>query len=204
LTEYEPLVEEDPGVSYCFRRGEQVRADHPAVIAKPALLRPGRLATPAERRVTILRICWLHGLYQPGAPSTPRGKCPDCYRADNQRRARQQQAAGRTTAHWQRLKRLAKQAAGSRCQTCGRLEEPTPAGWLDVHLRDEYRHLSHAQVTSTEQVAVTCKPCHGSHHAPEAARTPGGRVVAQTPKGSSPRAASPRKKLEINGSLSPS
>lgn len=112
----------------------------------------------------IYKLCSKHkALYQ--------GKCAACYKADNLRRSRKQGAAGRKTAHWQNLKKLAKQAAGYRCQTCGRAEEPTPAGWLDVHLRDEYRHLSHAQVTSTAQVAVTCKPCHGSHHAPETSRS---------------------------------
>jgi hypothetical protein len=37
------------------------------------------------------------------------------------------------------------------------------------HLRDEFRHLSHADPQLTvDHLTVTCKPEHGSHHAPEA------------------------------------
>jgi hypothetical protein len=99
---------------------------------------------------------------------TYQGRCPECYRTDNARRARKHRAAGRTSARWQKLKKEAKLAAGYRCQVCGKQEVPTPAGFLDVHLRDEYRHISH-QAVDLEHVAVTCKTCHGTHHGGEAA-----------------------------------
>jgi hypothetical protein len=41
-----------------------------------------------------------------------RNRCPRCYRLDNRRRATKQRAAGRTTAHWRRLKAQAKAAVG--------------------------------------------------------------------------------------------
>ena len=96
------------------------------------------------------------------------GRCPDCYTADNQRRHRKQQALGRTSGSWQRLKRAAKEAVGYRCEACGRHEEPHARGWLSVHLRDEYRGMSHADPSlSLEHVLVLCLGCHGQHHAPE-------------------------------------
>jgi len=94
-------------------------------------------------------------------------RCAECYKVDNRRRARKQEAAGRTTAAWRRLKKQAKQAAGYRCQVCGTAEQPTPAGWLDVHLRSRLR--SHADPSLTfADLLVTCKPCHGSYHVHEA------------------------------------
>jgi hypothetical protein len=108
-----------------------------------------------------MKVCSKHGLYLAGT------KCQPCYQQDNAGRAHKQRAAGRTTAHWQRLKRLAKEAAGYRCQACGRPEQPTPAGWLDVHLRNRTRSHNDPALT-TADLFVTCKSCHGSHHAPEA------------------------------------
>jgi hypothetical protein len=37
-----------------------------------------------------------------------RNRCPRSYKLDNRRRAAKQRAAGRTTAHWRRLKAQAK------------------------------------------------------------------------------------------------
>jgi hypothetical protein len=108
----------------------------------------------------IYRLCSKgHGLYQ--------GKCEACYRADNQRRAAKQRAAGRTTARWRWLKQQAKENAGYRCQVCGVPEAPTPAGWLDVHLRDRSRSHSDSSLTVADLI-VTCKPHHGAYHAAEA------------------------------------
>lgn len=35
-----PKVEEDPGMGYAFKRGEEVDADHPAVLQKPNAFHP--------------------------------------------------------------------------------------------------------------------------------------------------------------------
>jgi hypothetical protein len=116
-----------------------------------------------------MKACIKHGLYQPGSPSIPRGRCPDCYREDNQRRARKQQAHGRTTAHWRNVKAQAKSLAGYRCQNCGAHEEPTPRGWLSVHLRPELQG-NHRQATPQDCI-VLCLSCHGTLDGPRASQT---------------------------------
>jgi hypothetical protein len=145
-----------------------------------------------------MRICPKHGLYQPGNPSIPRGRCPACYRADNTRRQHKQRDAGRTTYSWQQLKSKAKEAAGYRCQLCGQPEVRTPAGWLDVHLRDRTR--SHSDKTLTvADVVVTCKADHGAHHGAEGAH-PGGRVAVENAETvSSPQPASREKNCGDKG-----
>jgi hypothetical protein len=149
--------------------------------------------------VTIYKIC--SGKLENGrtcgkliAPPFPGGiaRCPDHYRADNRRRGRKQHAAGRTSARWKQLSREAKERAGYRCQVCGVAEEPTPRGWLDVHLRDESRALRHDDPSLTvDDFIVTCKRDHGAHHGTE---TPGGGVSIAAPSQRSPHASHPREK----------
>jgi hypothetical protein len=114
----------------------------------------------------IMKSCVRHGLYQPGAPSIPRGRCPRCYAEDNQRRKTKQRDQGRTTSHWKSLARTAKQAAGYRCQSCGRPEERTPTGWLSVHLRPELG--GNHRAATLDDVVVLCLSCHGTLDAPRA------------------------------------
>jgi hypothetical protein len=116
----------------------------------------------------ILKACIRHGIYQPGVPPVPRGRCPRCYREDNQRRSRKQQASGRTTAHWRNVKAQAKALAGYRCQSCGVFEQPTPRGWLSVHLRPELQ--GNHRIATVADVVVLCLSCHGSRDAPRASR----------------------------------
>jgi 5-methylcytosine-specific restriction endonuclease McrA len=114
----------------------------------------------------ILKSCPTHGLYEPGNPSIPRGKCPACYRADNQRRKVKQRDQGRTTAHWKNLARRAKQAAGYRCQGCGCPEVRDSRGWLSVHLRPELG--GNHRAATLDDVVVLCLSCHGTLDAPRA------------------------------------
>lgn len=98
--------------------------------------------------------------------------CRTCARPDNQRRHAKQKAAGRTTAHWRKLKAAAKAAAGYRCQNpnCGKLEEPTPRGWLSVHLRPDF-HGDHRRATLAD-IVVLCLSCHGTLDAPRSSHPP--------------------------------
>jgi hypothetical protein len=114
----------------------------------------------------ILKSCPTHGLYEPGNPLIPRGKCPACYRADNQRRKAKQRDKGRTTAHWKNLAGRAKQAAGYRCQGCGRPEGRDSRGWLSVHLRPEL--AGNHRTATLDDVVVLCLSCHGTLDAPRA------------------------------------
>jgi hypothetical protein len=114
----------------------------------------------------VLKLCAKHGTYRPGSPSIPAGKCPDCYRADNRRRAAKQRAHGRTSMHWQRLKAEAKRIANYRCENCGRSEERWPGGWLSVHLKPGVSR-DH-RLAQLGDVAVLCLSCHGSLDAPRA------------------------------------
>jgi len=114
----------------------------------------------------ILRSCPRHGLYEPGNPPIPRGRCPGCYKADNRRRKVKQREQGRTTAHWKKVARRAKQAAGYRCQSCGTPEVRDARGWLSVHLRPELRGDHRA--ATLDDVVVLCLSCHGTLDAPRA------------------------------------
>jgi hypothetical protein len=121
----------------------------------------------------ILKVCCHPGCGRLVAPPYKQklgARCPEHIRADNLRRAPKQQAAGRTTAHWTRLKKQAKEDARYRCQNCGRPEVPNPHGWLSVHLRPdfggEHRHATLADVV------VLCLSCHGSLDAPRAQPRP--------------------------------
>jgi hypothetical protein len=109
-----------------------------------------------------MKVCSRHGLYLAGT------KCQPCYKEDNARRAAKQRASGQTSARWQRLKRQAKGAAGYRCPNCGALEEPTPRGWLSVHLNPDF-HSGHRAATLAD-VVVLCLSCHGTLDAPRATR----------------------------------
>jgi 5-methylcytosine-specific restriction endonuclease McrA len=116
-----------------------------------------------SRMSPILKSCVRHGLYTPNKHG-----CPACYQADNQRRKAKQREQGRTTTRWKKLARAAKQAAGYRCQNCGRPEERTPTGWLSVHLRPELR--GNHRVATLDDVVVLCLSCHGTFDAARAQR----------------------------------
>jgi 5-methylcytosine-specific restriction endonuclease McrA len=118
----------------------------------------------------ILKRCVRHGLYQPGAPSIPRGRCPACYAEDNQGRKVKQREHGRTTSRWRTLARAAKQRAGYRCQNCGAPEVRNSRGWLSVHLRPELG--GNHRAATLEDVVVLCLSCHGTLDAPRAQRSP--------------------------------
>jgi hypothetical protein len=109
----------------------------------------------------ILKNCPCHGPYTPSKHG-----CPACYQEDNRRRTVKQREQGRTTSHWKKLARAAKQNAGYRCQSCGRLEERTPAGWLSVHLRPELG--GNHRAATLDDVVVLCLSCHGTLDAPRA------------------------------------
>lgn len=113
----------------------------------------------------ILKSCVRHGLYTPN-----RHGCPACYQADNRRRTVKQREQGRTTSRWKNLARQAKQAAGYRCQACGRPEVRDSRGWLSVHLRPELG--GNHRAATLEDVVVLCLSCHGTLDAPRAQRSP--------------------------------
>jgi hypothetical protein len=118
--------------------------------------------------VPLVKTCLSHGTFVPGSPPIPNGRCPLCYRADKKRRARKQQAAGRTTGHWRLLKAQAKANASYRCQGCGKKEERHSRGWLSVHLRPELN--GNHRVATLSDVVVLCLSCHGAVDTPRATR----------------------------------
>ncbi len=58
------------------------------------------------------------------------------------------------TPHWQLLRRLAKEAAGYRCQVCN------GQGVLDVHHRT-YERRGRERLSD---LTVLCRDCHSGHH----------------------------------------
>jgi hypothetical protein len=118
----------------------------------------------------ILKLCGHPGCGRVVAPPYRQKmgpRCPEHYRADNLRRARKQQAAGRTTAHWERVKRQAKEAVGYRCQNCGKPEQPTPAGWLSVHLRTTANTASPRSPTSSSSASTVTARSTPNEHDPK-------------------------------------
>jgi hypothetical protein len=63
----------------------------------------------------IMRYCSTHGLYEPGNPSIPRGKCPACYQIDSSRRNRKARANGTKSAGWSKLRQQRIQLDGGLC-----------------------------------------------------------------------------------------
>jgi 5-methylcytosine-specific restriction endonuclease McrA len=108
--------------------------------------------------VTIYRLCPQCGALGPNA-----GLCPDCKRADNQRRNQKRRDSGRTSAAWQRLRLAALHRDGYLCQDCGK---PGDRRSLTVHL-DPSLEGQHWRA-SLNDLTTLCRSCHGTRDAPRA------------------------------------
>jgi hypothetical protein len=85
--------------------------------------------------------------------------CPECEQDERRRRALNNQALGRNSAHWRRLSARARRLAHGICGSCGGRERADDDGSkLTVDL---IRGTDHARARISD-VAVACRRCHGT------------------------------------------
>jgi 5-methylcytosine-specific restriction endonuclease McrA len=82
------------------------------------------------------------------------GLCPDCKRADNQRRNRKTAELGRSTSAWRTFRRA---NIKRRCERCGTDEH------LTYHYVPTGRHSF-----NPDDYQTLCRSCHGKQDAPRA------------------------------------
>jgi 5-methylcytosine-specific restriction endonuclease McrA len=111
--------------------------------------------------VAVKKWCLSHGIYEPGNPYIPGGKCPVCYRADNVRRNEKARKGGTKSAHWQRVRQARLQFDNGRCTF--QLGRCTGAAET-VHLAPELggNHL----LATLDNTRSACRHCHGVVDAP--------------------------------------
>lgn len=101
--------------------------------------------------MAILKQCTSHGLYEPGNPPIPGGRCPTCYKehANRKRRPRKQRGY---TEQWLRM---VKQAILRHpyCAECGATEDLTG---------DHIVPLSKGGTNTPSNVRVLCRRCNSS------------------------------------------
>jgi 5-methylcytosine-specific restriction endonuclease McrA len=130
-----------------------------------------------------MRYCSTHGLYEPGNPSIPSGKCPGCYQLDSSRRNRKARANGTKSAGWATLRQQRIQLDAGLCT----FQLPGCTGAAEtVHLDAELKG-NHWQAT-LDNTRSACRHCHGVVDAP---RSRGRGSKGGTGSGTQP--SSPRK-----------
>jgi hypothetical protein len=109
----------------------------------------------------IMRYCSTHGLYEPGNPSIPKGKCLACYQLDSRRRNRKARANGTKSAFWRGLREQRIQRDGGLCT----FQLPGCTGVAEtVHLAAELE--GNHYLATLDNTRSACRHCHGVVDAP--------------------------------------
>lgn len=90
--------------------------------------------------------------------TTQGGHCPEHRTADNRRRHAKQQAHGRNTAAWRRLRAARIALDDHRCTRCHTTRD------LTVHLRPTLN--GQHDLATIHDVTTLCRHCHGTTDAP--------------------------------------
>jgi 5-methylcytosine-specific restriction endonuclease McrA len=106
------------------------------------------------------RYCPTHGIYP---LPTPRGMCPQCYRADNSRRNAKARANGSKSSYWEKVRQERLQMDGGLCT----FKLPGCTGQAEtVHLDPELG--ANHWLATLDNTRSACRRCHGKADAPRA------------------------------------
>jgi hypothetical protein len=97
----------------------------------------------------VLKLCRKHGTYL--------GRCTSCKVEDNQRRHRKEQAQGRRTLHWQKVRRDALARDGWVCRL--KVDDDCTVRATTVHLDPKLKGKH--QLAEVGGVVSACLHCHG-------------------------------------------